>query len=98
VNERKEVKVTKNIVFLGLALGMLVYAVPRLDIGGGWDLPAVAGIAWICFALLIIAAHLHEILGVDEEMRRELRKIKHMKRWQLEQWLSKRRSLMEPKK
>jgi hypothetical protein len=88
----------KNVIYMSAALGMLIYAVPQLQIGGGWSLSTVFSVAWICFALLIIAAHLHEILGVDEEARREIRRIKHMRRWQLEQFLSRRKNLMQPRK
>lgn len=80
-------KGVKQILYVSLAAGMLVYAVPRLAIGGGFGIENIFGISWLCFALLIIAANLHEALGVDEEMRRELRKVKRMKRWQIEQKL-----------
>jgi len=85
-------------ICLSLALGMMIYAVPKLDIGGGWTLPTVFGAIWICFALVIVAAHLHEILGVDEEQRREIKRIKQMRRWQLEQLLNGRTKLFQTKK
>lgn len=91
-------KGTKNVVFLALTLGMLIYAVPHLEVGGGWTMPTVFGIAWIGFALLVVAAHLHEILGVDEETRRELSRVKHMKRWQTEQFLYRRNRFQQMKK
>lgn len=92
------VKGWKNIVYMAVALGMLVYAVPRLNIGQGITLPTVVGSAWICFALLIIAAHLHEILGVEEEQRKELGRVKRMKKWQLEQMLGGKRKMLQFKK
>lgn len=94
MRERKGVSETvkswksgKPILCVSLALGLLMYAVPRLAIGGGFSVENFFGIAWLCFALLIVAAHLHEVLGVDEEMRRELCKVKRMKRWQRERRL-----------
>lgn len=92
------VKGWKNIVCMAIALGMLFYGVPRLDIGQGFTLPTVFGIAWICFALLIIAAHLHEILGVEEERKQALGRVKKMKRWQLEQMLGGKRKMLQFKK
>ncbi|MEC0246116.1 hypothetical protein P4H65_10000 [Paenibacillus chitinolyticus] len=83
----------KNVIFMSLALGMLLYSVPRLDIGGGFTLPTVFGAIWICFALLIIAAHLHELLGVDEETRQEIVRVKRMKRWRMEQRLQGKKML-----
>ncbi|WP_246313415.1 hypothetical protein [Paenibacillus foliorum] len=88
----------KNIMYMGLALGMLFYAVPRMDIRSGFTLPTIFGIVWVMFALVIIAAHLHEILGVDDETKRELAKVKHMKKWQLEQMLQGKRKMLQFKK
>jgi hypothetical protein len=88
----------KNIMYMGLALGMLFYAVPRLDIHAGWTLPAIFGIVWVLFALVIVAAHLHEILGVDEETKRDLAKVKQMKKWQLEQLVQGKRKMLQFKK
>lgn len=89
---------TKNIICMSFALGMLIYAVPQLHIGGGLTLPTMFGIVWICFALLVVAAHLHEILGVDEEERRELNRVKYMRKWQLEQLLRGSKKLTQMKK
>ena len=58
--------VRKSVLYLSCALGMLVYAVPRLDIGQGLTPPTLFGIAWISMALLIIASHLRVILRVDD--------------------------------
>lgn len=88
----------KNVVYMSLALGMLFYAVPRLEMGHGFTAPTIFGIVWIAFALLIVAAHLHEILGVDEETRKELSRIDRMKKWQAEQMLSGKRKLMQIRK
>ncbi|MCZ8518358.1 MULTISPECIES: hypothetical protein [Paenibacillus] len=89
---------TRSLLYLGLSLGMLLFAVPRLDFGGGWSLPSVFGVVWCAFALLLVAAHLHELLGVEEETKRELLKVKRMKRWQLEQAVQGRRKLLQVKK
>ncbi|MFD2613497.1 hypothetical protein [Paenibacillus gansuensis] len=70
----------KPVLYLGLALGLLIYAIPRLENGYGLTLPTLFSCIWICFALLIIAAQLHFLLGVDEEKRKELAKIKRIRR------------------
>lgn len=88
----------KNILFIGLTLGMLIYAVPKLNAGLDWSLESVFGLGWIAFALLVVAAHLHQLLGVEEETKRELLKVKRMKRWKLEQALQGRRKLLQVKK
>ena len=86
-------KHVKHLLYISLALGMLIYAVPKLEIGGGFALPTLFGVAWICMALLVIAANLHHMLGVDEETRRELAKVKRMRRWETERKLSARAGL-----
>jgi hypothetical protein len=88
----------KSVIYMGLALGMLFFAVPRLDLRSGLTLPTVFGVVWVLFALMIVAAHLHELIGVDEQKKQELSRVKKMKSWQLEQLLLGRRKLMQFKK
>ncbi len=88
----------KNVIYMSAALGMLFYSVPQLEIGQDITLPTVFGIGWICLALLVIAAHLHQILGVDEEKRQELVRVKRMKRWQMEQMLRGKKKLLQIRK
>ncbi|MEX1029304.1 MAG: hypothetical protein WDZ91_04560 [Paenibacillaceae bacterium] len=59
--------VRKSILYLVCALGMLLYALPRLEVGNGLSLPTIFGVIWIGVALLIIAAHLRVVLRVDNE-------------------------------
>jgi len=77
------VKDAKRLVYLAAALGMLLYAVPRLDISGGWTAQTVFSVVWIGFALLLVAAQLHFILGVDEEMKDELKRIRQVRRGEM---------------
>ncbi|NEW07774.1 hypothetical protein GK047_17375 [Paenibacillus sp. SYP-B3998] len=88
----------KNVVFMSLALGMLFYSVPQLTFREGLTLPMIFSAAWLGMALLVIAAHLHHILGVDEEKRKELNRIKRMKKWQLEQIVQGRRKMLQFRK
>jgi hypothetical protein len=83
-------KTTKHILYLSVALGMLIYAVPRLSIGEGWTLPTAFGIAWLLFALAIVASHLHAILRVDEETAAQLDRVKKHRRRQLAQLIERR--------
>jgi hypothetical protein len=83
-------KTTKNILYMSAALGMLIYAVPRLEIGGGWTLPTVFGVVWILFALAVVASHLHAILRVDEETDAQLDRVKKYRRRQLTQLIERR--------
>ncbi|MCS7463621.1 hypothetical protein N0M98_26295 [Paenibacillus doosanensis] len=91
-------KGTKNIIYLGLALGMLFYAVPRLAMSSEATLQTAFSVLWIVFALMIIAAHLHELIGVDEESKQETAKVKRMKKWQLEQMVQGKRKVLQFKK
>jgi hypothetical protein len=59
-------RIVRSMFYLGCAAGMLVYALPRLELGQGPGVPALFGIVWVGMALLIIAAHLRVVLRVDE--------------------------------
>ena len=83
---------------MSLALGMLFYSVPQLEFRALGSLPMVVSSIWIVMALLVIASHLHQILGVDEEKRKELNRIDRMKKWQLEQLIQGRRKLLQFRK
>lgn len=58
--------IIKSMFYLSFALGMLLYALPKLKMGEGLTLPSLFGVAWIALALLIIASHLRIVLRVDE--------------------------------
>lgn len=83
-------RTTKHILYMSAALGMLIYAVPRLTVGGGWTLPTVFSAAWLLFALAIIASHLYAILRVDEETDAQLERVRKYRRRQLAQLLERR--------
>lgn len=74
----------KHLLYLGLAGGMLLYAVPRLAVGEGLGAGPLFGTIWLCFALLVIAAQLHELLGVDAKKRERLRQVKRMRKFKLQ--------------
>jgi hypothetical protein len=93
-----EVKGFKNVVYMGLAIGMLFYSIPHLQFREVGSLPMVFSVIWLVMALLIIAAHLHQILGVDEEKRKQQLRINRMKKWQMEQLVQGRRKLLQFRK
>jgi|GEM_PF-677208 hypothetical protein len=76
---------TKTMICVSLAAGMLLYAVPRLEVGQGWTWPTVFAVVWIGFALLVIASHLHLWLGVDEAEARRLKRIERMRKFRMRQ-------------
>ncbi len=79
----KRLKKAKHVIYLLIALSMLVIALPRISFAGGMDWVNIFGIVWVLFSLLIVGAHLHFILGVDEEKKRALEAIRRAK---LRQW------------
>ncbi|MEK8126794.1 hypothetical protein WMW72_02625 [Paenibacillus filicis] len=85
----------KNIVYMALALGMMAVAVPKIHLTDWTSLSTIFGVVWMVFALLIVAAHLHELLGVEEEKKRQLLRIKRMKRWQLQQAVTGKRRVLQ---
>lgn len=79
----EEVEKAKHVIYLLIALSMLVIALPRISFAGGMDWVNIFGIVWVLFSLLIVGAHLHFILGVDEEKKRALEAVRRAK---LRQW------------
>ncbi|HEY4389983.1 MAG TPA: hypothetical protein VGN02_01395 [Paenibacillus sp.] len=76
----------KHAMYLILALAMLVYAIPLIKFQPGGDLVSWFGIVWAAFALLVIGAHLHFLLGVNEEKQRALDAARRAK---LSEWQNK---------
>jgi len=72
-----------NIIYLCLAVGMLIYAAPQLQVGHGLTLPTVFTIVWLGFALMIISSHLYEILRVDYKVKEAMNEEKRMQGRQL---------------
>ncbi|MBY9080360.1 hypothetical protein KIH86_01865 [Paenibacillus sp. HN-1] len=73
----------KHSLYMLLALAMLLYELPRLRVDG----PAPVfwfGLIWAAYAFLVIAAHLHFIIGVDEEKSKQLEAVRKAKlaRWE----------------
>lgn len=81
----KRLKKTKHVIYLLIALSMLVIALPRISFAGGMDWVNIFGIVWVLFSLLIVGAHLHFILGVDEEKKRALEAVRRAKprQWEM---------------
>lgn len=80
----KRLKKAKHVIYLLIALSMLVIALPRISFAGGMDWVNIFGIVWVLFSLLIVGAHLHFILGVDEEKKRALEAVRRAKARQWE--------------
>ncbi|WP_230873631.1 hypothetical protein [Paenibacillus woosongensis] len=85
---KKEKKRTKwkHAIYLILALGMLVYALPLISFGPGAGWISIFGIAWAAFAFMVVGAHLHFLLGVNEEKQRSLEAVRRAK---LREWQNK---------
>lgn len=78
------------IIYFSAALGLLLYAVPQLDIGSGLTAANVFAISWTGMILLIAAAHLYQWLGVNEETRQELARIRKYKKYRTQAWMEAR--------
>jgi hypothetical protein len=69
-----------NSVFgLILAAGMLIYAVPQLQVGHGYSLETLFSVVWLGLALTVIASHLHGLLKVDQEVEMQVKSMKRAK-------------------
>lgn len=79
----------KGFVYLIIALTILMYAVPRLPIHSADSAASLFAAVWLCFALVVLAAQLYHLFGVDREEEESYRKVQRMKRWKMEQQLLK---------
>ncbi|OAB43245.1 hypothetical protein [Paenibacillus glacialis] len=73
----------KHFMFMLIALGMLIYAIPSISFNNGNGWVSLFSVVWVAFSLLVIAAHWHVILGVDEEKKKALERVRLLK---LQQW------------
>lgn len=79
----------KSILYLILSLTVVFYALPRIPlIHTQFEAQLFSGI-WLVFALLILGAHLDQLLGLDEEKRKRLQRLKHVRLREKEQELIK---------
>lgn len=76
---------TRTVLYFALAAGMLIFAVPRMQIGGGWTEETIFSTAWICMALLIIAAQLYHLIGVNDKVEQDIKTLKRYKYWRIQQ-------------
>lgn len=68
-----------NVAYMAVALGLITIGVTQLEMNPDSTIVTVFTLVWLAFALLVVAANLHEILGVDEETKHELARIRRMK-------------------
>jgi hypothetical protein len=78
----------KSAAAIAAAAGMLIYALPRLEIERLRSLPGIFAVVWTGFILLIVAANLHDWLGVDDAQKERLNQIKRLRKRQLHQVLT----------
>ncbi|MGM0880057.1 MAG: hypothetical protein ACQEXQ_03345 [Bacillota bacterium] len=69
----------RHLLYLLIALAMLIYALPRLELNAPWDWTSVFGLVWVGFALVVITAHVNALLLMDDEKRKEMERIKRAK-------------------
>ncbi|PLT47027.1 hypothetical protein NYE40_17405 [Paenibacillus sp. FSL W8-1187] len=82
----------KHGIYLLAALGMLVYALPRLELSGAWTAATVFGIMWSALAMLVIAANLRALASDRERERRRIAAIRRQQAYSREQAAARRRS------
>ncbi|MCM3747986.1 hypothetical protein M3223_11550 [Paenibacillus pasadenensis] len=72
----------KHGLYLLAALGMLAYALPRLELSSAWTAATVFGVLWSALALLVIAANLRVLLTDRERERRRISAIRRQQVYQ----------------
>lgn len=69
----------QNLIYLIFAVGMLIYAIPQLQVGHGFSMETLFAAVWLGLALIVIASHLYVILKVEQEVPQEVKTLKPMK-------------------
>lgn len=67
----------KHLVYLIVALGMLFFAMMKLEQGGSGEGYRLFWYTWLAFSAVIVAANVNWLLFVSEEKRKQLAQIKH---------------------
>ncbi|TCS83592.1 hypothetical protein [Tepidibacillus fermentans] len=80
-------RMVKSIIYFILALASLFYALPRIPLFQANSTDQMFAIAWIIFALLVVGAHLDQLLLSDEDKRKHLARIRNYQRLKKEQEL-----------
>jgi len=83
--EGNGMKMLKTIIYFIISLAILFYAIPRIPLFHADFAAQLFAFAWLFFALLVVGAHLDQLLFLDEEKRNQIAKIKAYKRWKREQ-------------
>ncbi|SES93112.1 hypothetical protein [Paenibacillus sp. NFR01] len=73
----------KHVAYMLVALAMLLYALPRLSFQNGPSWVLGFGVVWCLFAFMVIASHMHFIIGVDAEKQQRLDAVRKQK---LQSW------------
>lgn len=73
---RRGVSQLVSIGSIAIVLVMLFIALPTIPLREGWSLATVFGLVWAAFAILIIGAHLHRLLRVNESTEAKLRNVR----------------------
>lgn len=75
----------KTLIYFIFSLAAVFYALPRLPFLSENQTATFFSAIWLLFALLIVGAHLDHLLGLDEEKRKRLTKLKKYQLWRKEQ-------------
>ena len=81
-------KVTKSVIYLGVALGMLLFAWPKLHLLLSWSAGTAFVYVWLLFAFLIILSQLHYLLLSSEQQEEKIQRLRRYRRLQWQQKLS----------
>jgi len=89
-------KLFKSIVYFILSLALLFYGVPRIPMFDADDKGLLFSAVWLFFALLIVGAHLDQLIGLDEEKRDglKLKKVQRLKKEQEVFHIQRKRGVM----
>ncbi|WP_314586932.1 hypothetical protein [Paenibacillus terrigena] len=82
-------KIAKSVIYLGVALGMLLFAWPKLHLLLSWSAGTVFVYVWLLFAFLIILSQLHYLLLTSEQQEEKIQRLRRYRRLQWQQKLSK---------
>ncbi|MGD9677596.1 MAG: hypothetical protein AB7V16_04390 [Vulcanibacillus sp.] len=77
----------RSFIYLIIALACIFYALPLIPFYNQDSLVTLFSAVWVGFALIIIGAHLNNIIDIDFKRKIELIKLEKYRLWKKEQKL-----------
>jgi len=69
----------KSLIYFIVSLATMFYALPRIPLLGYNNGAFIFSIVWLLFGLLVVGAHLDQMIFLDEKKRKRLARLKKIR-------------------